>query len=83
MAISKTFTTEHGVTVEGAYIRVETVSLVKSFAQARVSIYADTAKPFIQSDQVSFLVDLKGPNPIKQAYQFLKSLPEFSDAIDC
>ena len=26
---------------------------------------------------------LDGPNPIKQAYLHLKTLPEFADAIDC
>jgi hypothetical protein len=30
-----------------------------------------------------FPLDLDGPNPIKQAYQFLKTLPEFFDATDC
>jgi hypothetical protein len=26
---------------------------------------------------------LEGANPIKQAYLYLKTLPEFADAVDC
>lgn len=35
------------------------------------------------SKAFDFSVDLEGPNPIKQAYLHLKTLPEFADAIDC
>ena len=28
-------------------------------------------------------LSLDGPNPIKQAYLHLKTLPEFSGAVDC
>ena len=31
----------------------------------------------------SFSANLDGPNFIKQAYLYLKTLPEFSDATDC
>ena len=45
--------------------------------------FADTNKPPFDSMEVTYPYDLEGPNPIKQAYLYLKSLPEFADAVDC
>jgi len=37
----------------------------------------------IQNKTYGCLVDLNGDNPIKQAYEYLKTLPEFANATDC
>jgi hypothetical protein len=36
----------------------------------------------LDSVSIEFPYDLNGPNPIKQAYLYLKTLPEFADAVD-
>ncbi len=63
-----------------AYVKVETVSGTKSEASANVS-FADGIKKFIKT--YNFQVDLDGKNYIAQAYEHLKSLPEFENATDC
>jgi hypothetical protein len=37
----------------------------------------------IYRDEFSFTPDLNGSNFIKQAYEYLKTLPEFAGATDC
>jgi hypothetical protein len=49
------------------------VAVVKGVANG-VEVYS---KPH------SFTPDMDGPNFIKQAYQHLKTLPEFEGAVDC
>jgi hypothetical protein len=66
-----------------AYIKVRSVNFSKEVAQANVDYYGFDQSKLLTIKQYSFDVLLDGPNPIKQAYQFLKSLPEFSDAVDC
>jgi hypothetical protein len=66
-----------------AYWRIEQIIGNKQSLTFVVNAYATDQGPMLHSDQFLFVPDLEGPNPIKQAYQFLKTLPEFSDAIDC
>lgn len=82
MALQKDITTPSGIAVSQAYCRVGLVSLTKETLNFSLMFYADKEKaPF---DQRSFtcVYDLDGQNPIKQAYQHLKTLPTFSDAED-
>lgn len=82
MALQKDVTTSSGIAVSQAYCRVGLVSLTKDALNFSLMFYADKEKsPF---DQRSFtcVYDLNGQNPIKQAYQYLKTLPAFSDARD-
>lgn len=37
----------------------------------------------IIQQQYEFVPDMDGPNFIKQAYLYLKTLPEFAGAVDC
>ena len=63
-----------------AYIKVESVQGSKDLMGIVVKFSGGST----QFQKIySFTLDLEGPNPIKQAYQFLKSLPEFADATDC
>jgi 5-methylcytosine-specific restriction endonuclease McrBC regulatory subunit McrC len=84
MALKKTIITGFGITVNDAYHRIEGVQLIskdKITFQVRASI--DGQKPHFQD--VLFVCNyvLTGENPIKQAYEYLKTLPEFAGAIDC
>lgn len=63
------------------YVKVESVNSSKNKATASISFKLDETQLFYK--YYEFPLDLDGPNPIKQAYQFLKTLPEFSNAVDC
>jgi hypothetical protein len=66
-----------------AYWRIEQIIGNKQSLTFVVNAYATDQGPMLHSDQFSFVPELDGDNFIKQAYQFLKTLPEFSDAVDC
>lgn len=84
MALQKTITTPYGIEVPDAYFRVEYVRVTsKTSIQFNVYGYADPSKQFIVESLESCAYDLNGDNPIKQAYAYLKTLPEFEGAIDC
>lgn len=63
-----------------AYIKVESINGSKDNIFAVVSFTDDV---ITMQTSYGFDYDLEGPNPIKQAYLHLKSLPEFADAVDC
>lgn len=69
------------VLIQDVYVKVETVFSSKTKATAVVSYTHDKNK--LTQRSLEFQYDLNGPNPIKQAYLHLKSLPEFADAVDC
>lgn len=84
MALKKTIQTPFGIEVVDAYHRVEAVRLQgKTQMQFNVYAYADSTKQFVVETLETAPYDLAGGNPIEQAYAHLKTLPEFSDAVDC
>lgn len=84
MALSKTIDTVHGFQALNAYHRIEAVSLVnKEQLSFHLRSYTATDKPFFVEQVMSAPYQLDGQNPIKQAYEHLKTLSEFSDATDC
>jgi hypothetical protein len=66
-----------------AYWRIEHISGNKQGLTFVVNAYSTNQGSTLCSNQFSFIPKLDGDNFIKQAYQFLKSLPEFADAVDC
>jgi len=83
MALQKTVTTAHGIEVNNAYHRVENLSLPeKTRMTFVVRSKVDPKKPAFSSKEFSFAYDIDGQNPIKQAYEYLKTLPEFAGATD-
>jgi len=83
MALKKTINTKHGIDVNDAYHRVESVQLrEKTQLMFAVRSYADPSKQAIDEKIVSCAYNLNGDNPIKQAYEHLKTLPEFAGAAD-
>ena len=84
MALQKTITTAHGFEAVGAYHRVEAVSLInKTQINFYVRSYTTNVKPFFQEQIFIAPYDLNGSNPIKQAYEHLKTMSEFAGATDC
>jgi hypothetical protein len=69
------------VTVNDTYVKVENVQSDKLAARANVCFYKNE-KSF-NAKTYEFYVNLDGSNFIKQAYEYLKTLPEFSGAVDC
>jgi hypothetical protein len=62
------------------YVKVATVASSKDGATAQVTFASDAVnglKTYI------FTPNMDGGNIIKQAYEHLKTLPEFAGAVDC
>ena len=81
MALAKT-TTFKGITVEDAYHRVFGVSINKVEMSFGLGVHASADTEMIDRTAHSCAYDLAGENPIKQAYEHLKTLPEFAGAAD-
>lgn len=63
------------------YCKVESIMGTKEKQQAVVRMYAD--ETLIDSKVYEFVPNMDGDNFIKQAYKYLKTLPEFTGATDC
>lgn len=84
MALQITKTTESGIEVKDAYLRVDQLSLSgKENITFKVNSYKNKELPSFEENFYGCAYDLNGDNPIKQAYLHLKTLPEFTDAVDC
>lgn len=83
MAISKNIELDNGINVDGAYIRVEYLSVTKDSMNFYIRKYVTSDKPSFSEDFIQAPYTLDGANPFKQAYLYLKALPEYADAIDC
>ncbi len=85
MALKKTTKTGWGIEVKAAYSRIENIIITaKDKITFHVRSYvSNEAVPFFTEDVFGCEYDINGENPIKQAYLYLKTLPEFSDATDC
>lgn len=85
MALKKSITSPQGFNADNAYHRVDNVSLLnKNMLNFMVLSYASASNNIsFQTDAYTCDYDLLGNNPIKQAYEYLKTLPEFSGATDC
>ena len=63
-----------------ARIKVEYVNASK----LRATCFVSFSNASVQYEKTfEFVPDLDGPNFVKQAYEHLKTLPEFADAVDC
>jgi len=74
-----------GITIPNAYFRISLIrQLSKKSGVAVVQGFTSSNEPqsFYQKDY-GFEYDLAGDNPIRQAYKYLKTLPDFADAQDC
>jgi hypothetical protein len=85
MALKKTATTSHGFVADSAYHRVENIAFQgKDVIKFNIKSYKDSTEttPFATID-FGCKYEMDGTNPFAQAYKFVKTLPEFADAIDC
>jgi hypothetical protein len=84
MAIMKTIETVQGFIANNAYHRVESVLLTsKDQISFHVRSYVSKEKPFFTEQIFIAAYAIDGENPIKQAYEYIKTLSEFANAVDC
>lgn len=85
MALKKTISLKNNFglenTFQDAYIKVKSVNGTKESVTAYVD-YAKDTQVLVQKG-FQFVPNMNGQNFIKQAYEHLKTLNEFVDAIDC
>ena len=85
MALTQDYLTAWDFTIPSAYFKVTSVTIESKTAMTvfvRVLANKDCSNAVLET-RYSAEYNLDGPNPIKQAYLHLKTLPEFSDAEDC
>lgn len=83
MAIKRYAKTSFGIDVPQAYWRVEQVTVGKAEMQFLLRVYNDPSFAFFGEESRTAPYKIDGANPIEQAYEHLKTLPEFAGAIDC
>jgi hypothetical protein len=72
-----------GIKINGAYHRVWNVYVTKDEIEFGLGFHVDANSERINSLAYKCAYNLAGDNPIKQAYLYLKTLPEFAGAVDC
>lgn len=89
MAVSKTITYKN-ITIENAYIKAEGFTGYKNGLTFYMRAYKDkdssnSTDNILTSDEITFVPD-DSENALrwdKQAYEYVKSLDEYSDVVDC
>lgn len=71
------------VVFDDCYIRVDSLCGNKEFMSIDVGFYTTDKTEHLQRKLFGFVPALNGENFIAQAYDHLKTLPEFVDAQDC
>jgi len=67
-----------------AYWRIDKLEGNKTLMSALANAYGNAnSRVIIDSFLFSFVIEVEGRNFIAQAYEHLKTLPEFAGAIDC
>jgi hypothetical protein len=69
------------ITFDDCYFKVVQVTVSKDKASANV--HAISSGSTLDQTEYRFTPALDGKNFIAQAYEYLKTLPEFSSAVDC
>lgn len=88
MAIQKNIITESGLEIVDAYVKIDVLTYDNSEKTASISVniysdksFSDESKPFVERLYYKASLDAN-LNQLTQAYNYLKSLPEFEGAID-
>jgi hypothetical protein len=72
------------VSIPNAYIAVEDVFGTKESVNVKISVFTSSdRKTKIDKSEFDFAPSMDGANFIAQAYEHIKTLPEFSNAQDC
>ena len=87
MALIKQIKTNHGLILENAYIKITKQTGNKDNINIIVSIFKDKQSSDENKESITQYVYNFTPNLeenfIKQGYEYLKTLNEFKNAVDC
>lgn len=84
MALNLTSESCFGVKIYNAYFRINNIELKsKTNMLLHVYGYAFVEKKPFDYKVIDAPYDLEKGNPFEQGYIYLKTLPEFADAVDC
>lgn len=90
MALSKKIILNNGLQVNGAYIRIDTVNGYKGGLDISVNSYISQqafldGQGYLEQKIYNFIPSVEDTalNFIKQGYEYLKTLQEYANAIDC
>jgi hypothetical protein len=87
MALKKTFTLvsnfNTNVTFQDCYIRVIFVESTKETSKVTFGLFKAAVGDLLHKREMMFSHNLDGANFIAQAYEHMKTLPEFAGATDC
>ena len=86
MALSKTISMYLGsrsVDFTNAYARVSEYHGTKTRMSFVVTWAESAGMEMLKQETYQCDLDINGENPIRQAYLYLKTLPEFANAVDC
>ena len=72
-----------GITVGDAYLKIQAFSGSKELLKFELSTHSQAGEQALTVSNFEMPYSIEGANPIKQAYDYLKSLPEFAGAVDC
>lgn len=81
MALAKTVNFK-GVQIADAYHRVFGVTVEKDKISFGLGVHVSPESERLDSSGYSCAYDIDGENPIKQAYEYLKTLDHLADAAD-
>lgn len=82
MALQQT-TEFKGLQVINGYYRIWGVSIKKDSISFGLELLTTSTGERLDSTSLECSYNINGENPFKQAYEYLKTLPEFVDAVDC
>ena len=84
MALRKTIDFR-GINVPSAYIRVQQLTILAGNIRMEfgIQIMANSSTPAFEAYAIGANYNLEGGNPIRQAYDHLKTLDRFQGAEDC
>ncbi len=85
MALKKTIQSNFGIEIPSAYHRVGRIQIINKSEMAFTvsTLVNDKADVAVQAKSHNCVHALDGGNAIAQAYDHLKTLPEFAGATDC
>lgn len=78
-------TTYKGFPISGAYVAVlvPTISMDKTEMAFNIQTSASEGSEALDNQYITSPYMIDGGNPFSQAYEYLKTLPEFLGAMDC
>lgn len=69
--------------MQDAYCRIAEISGDKTHINATIHVAPSASEKPVQTMFVGLVPNLEGGNFIAQAYEHIKTLPEFAGAVDC